>query len=224
MAVAIVRLEITESHTTGGGVESSLRPFALPIRTVVGALYLKRRQMARALEADVVACDLGAELARQQAQVLPERRFDPFFLDRRIWRHQGNRLHGALQISRVFTDNLAQQLLARREIAFRHNLGSDCLIVSGLGLLDIGDRDEAHLEAFRCLLELPRYRLLGRLFRFERVLRGQHVKVGRRDADQQILFGRMVIRFGLCDLLVGSLQLDPAIPIEHGLAQVDAPV
>ena len=81
------------------------------------------------------------------------------------------------------------------------------LVAGRLGVLHVGDRDEAHFEALVGLVELAVERLQGDLLGFQVVLRGEHGEIGLRDADQ-VLLGRAVIRLGLRDLAVGRLQVE----------------
>jgi len=87
------------------------------------------------------------------------------------------------------------------------------------GLLHVGDRDQADLEALLGLLELAAERLQRRFGRGQRVLGREHVEVALRRAHHQVLLRCAVIGLGQRDLGVGAPQRLPLVPAEDGLRQ-----
>ena len=84
--------------------------------------------------------------------------------------------------------------------AGEHPLGGDDggggAVVRGAGLLNVGDRDQPDLKALLRLLELAGDRLQGRIGCRQGVLGGQHVEIGLRHAQQQVLLRGPVVGLG----------------------------
>ena len=91
----------------------------------------------------------------------------------------------------------------------------------GARFLHIGDGDQAGLVAGLSLLELALNGLQCRLLRFEIILRGQHIEVALRHALDQVLAGGLIVRFGLGDLGIGTLQSHPVLPPKQVLFQIE---
>ena len=98
------------------------------------------------------------------------------------------------------------------------------LIVRRFRLLDVGDGDQADLEALICLLQLIRDRLVSRLLRLQVVARRQNVEVALRDALDQVLLGGAVVRLRLRHRVIRAPQVLPVLPIEDILAQGHIPL
>ncbi len=88
----------------------------------------------------------------------------------------------------------------------------------------VGDGDESDLEALVGLIELAGDRLEGCLIGVQSVDRGQHVEVGLRDPQDQLLLGGLIGRFRLRHLAAGRLERHPVGPREHVLPQIHRPL
>jgi len=96
--------------------------------------------------------------------------------------------------------------------------------VAGLGLVHAGDGDESHLEALFRLLQLPGDGPLVGAHELQRLLRREHVEVGRGHAQHEILFRGPVLGIRQLQLPVGLLQADEAVTPVDGLVHADAQV
>ena len=78
--------------------------------------------------------------------------------------------------------------------------------------LNVGDGDQADFEALVRLFELARERFERRLCRIDGVLRGEHVEVALRGAQNQVLLRGLVVGFRLRDLLRPHAAAPPIDP------------
>jgi hypothetical protein len=92
--------------------------------------------------------------------------------------------------------------------------------MGGSRLLHVRDGDEADLVACLGLLHLPGDRGQGDFVGIDVILGGEHVEIGLRHALHQILLGRLVVRFGLRHLRIGTLEGDPVVPTKQVLLKV----
>ena len=106
-----------------------------------------------------------------------------------------------------------------RQQSLRLDLEGDGIVVAGLRLLHVRDRDQADLETPLRLLELPGHAVACRDGRREIVFGGKNVEVGGRDTQDEILLRRSVVGLGAHDALVGLLQRLVLAPIENRLGQ-----
>ena len=172
---------------------------------------------------------VGARHFRIQArgdhvEVVGKRKVDPRLLVLRVRlveRHLLCRLHQRLV---VLVGEFAQRFLRGRERALGGNDARRRAVVRGARFLHVGDGDQADFETFLGLLELPAERFERRLRGAERVLGGQHVEIGLRDAHEQVLLRSAIRRLGHRHLRIGALQFLPLVPPEHGLGQFGAVV
>ena len=119
--------------------------------------------------------------------------------------------------------DLLQLILGGRERALVGDHGGGRGVARRLGVLDVGDGDEADVESRRRLIELAGYGLEGRLIGVERVVGGEHVEVGLCDPQDQLLLGGLIGGLGLRDLGAGRLERHPVRPREHVLPEVETP-
>ena len=99
----------------------------------------------------------------------------------------------------------------------RGDFGCDGQIIAGLRLLDVGDGDQADLEAPLCLFELPADRLLGYLLCREGILGRQDLEVGLCDTNDQVLLGYLVVGLGAQNPFIGLPQRDELTLVEYRL-------
>ena len=180
--------------------------------------------MAADGDAHVVARDLRPQAAGDERQVLLQGDADPAALVgglRALQRHVGAGL-GELRV--LLAGDFLQLVLGGRERALGGYHGRGGGVARRLGFLYIGDGDEPHLEALVRLIELAGDGFEGRLVGFQPVLGGQHVEVGLRDAQDQLLLGGLVGGLGLGDLAAGFLERHPVRPREHVLPQIHRPL
>ena len=98
--------------------------------------------------------DVRGDAARNEREVLPKRGHDPLLGIRGVRRQQWHVVAGPREIGDAFADDLAQELLRSSYQPLGFDLQRDGLVEPRLNLLNVGDRDQADLEAPLRLLEL----------------------------------------------------------------------
>jgi hypothetical protein len=139
---------------------------------------------------------------------------DPFFRVRRADRQQAHRrrqrfgLHVAAAHQLVQRDALGAQVVLGGQFLRGRN------VEAGLGLARVGDGRGAHLEvALRRRQLFADAGAVGTCCR-QGVLRGQHVEVGLRDLDDQVLLGRLQVGLRDLELTLGLVDRHAVGPIE----------
>src|SRR5690606_33979008 len=198
--------------------------FAVALVGVVARRQCQPRQTIRPREPDIVLRNLRLQARRDQREVLLQRSPYPLVRILRIGRDERQVVAGRREIDDVLADDLAQLLLRGREEALGLDLRGDRAVERGLRLLDVGSRDQTHLEAPLRLLELALERLSSNDLGFERVLGREHVEIRLGDTEQRLLFCGLVFDFRLLDPLLGLFQRQDSRPIENGLVYAELPV
>ena len=174
-------------------------------------------------DAHVVARDLRPQAAGDERQVLLQRDVDPAALVGRFRALERHVPAGLGQAVVLLPGDFLQLILRSGEGAFGGDHGRRRGVACRLGFLHIGDGDEPHLEALVGLIELAGDGFEGRLVGFQPVLGGEHVEVGLRDAQDQLLLGGLVGGLRLGDLAPGPLERHPVRPREQVLPQIYGP-
>ncbi len=157
-------------------------------------------------------------------EVLLHRLLHPVFLVGGLWLVERQQVGRLLQRAVRLAGELAQQLVAGRELALGFDDCGGRAVVRGAGFLHVGDRDQPDLEALLGLLELAREGIQRGLGGGQRVLGGEHVEVALRDSHHQVLLGGAIVRLGDGHRRVGALQCLPLVPAEQRLAQLALPL
>ncbi|OOO00764.1 MAG: hypothetical protein USCGTAYLOR_03042 [Chromatiales bacterium USCg_Taylor] len=94
-------------------------------------------------------------------------------------------------------------------------------IVSGLGFLDVGDRDDPDLETKFGLVQLALEGTLCRTAEHELILGGKHIKIALAYPNPKVLPGCIDLGRSLLNAGAGLTQLHPAIIPKHGLGETE---
>ncbi len=138
----------------------------------------------------------------------------------RLRRVQGHHVTRFRKRRVILVRDLAQRLLLVRELPLGIDQGGGRGVVGGLGFLHVRDGNQPDVVPFVVLIELQAVGVQGRLVRVDHILSRQHIEVRRRDALDEALLRRLVVRLGLRDLLVRPAQRLPVRPGEHTLLQL----
>ena len=180
---------------------------------------VEKREVGRTC-AEVEA--LGPGLGGQYAEVLLPGAFDPGFGRIRIGPQQFQIGFEQRELVIELAGDFAQRVLGFHQQAEGADFLADRQVVASLGRLDVGNRDQAHLEALRGLLQLaPDGALLG-FGELQVILGVQHIEVALGHLHHQFLLGSGILGFGARDFAVGLLELNPAVVAEQRLDQIEA--
>ncbi|MNQ74600.1 hypothetical protein D3C85_893600 [compost metagenome] len=120
-------------------------------------------------------------------------------------------------------DDLGQLVAADFQVVLQAQFLGHHQVVARLRFIRIRDGGIAQLEVAPGRFELPGHGGLLGLGGGQRVLGVQHVEVGVRHAQEQILEGLLELHFDVGDDKLGLLEILPAAPVEQGLGQRQIP-
>ncbi len=184
---------------------------------VVPRLQIESGQTTGALDLDLFLCGPGGLPGRDHGVVVLERGIGPNIHIVGLRLRQRQPCTESRQGDLHRTDDTPQGLPLIVEIVLGGDQVGPGAVISGSGLVDIGDGDQAHVETLPGLLELA---LVGALQRFhdpDRIRGAQHIEIGRGRADHQIDPGVSVLRLRLGDGMVGLFEAYPIRSIIDGL-------
>ena len=165
----------------------------------------------------------ACQAARDQVEVLLERDVDPAGLVLRVRALERHVAAGLGEAVVLLTGDLLELVLRVGERALGGDHRRGRRVARGLRLLHVGNGDQADLEALVGLVELARDGLERGLVGHQVVIGRQHREVGGGHAQDQVLFGRLVVDLGLRHLRVRGLDVHPVGPGQQVRAQVHRP-
>ena len=205
------------------GVVEARRAVVGPGRILrVQDLAADRRQVAGACRVDVGIGRLELIGVGTEARILRDRDVDPVIGVFRIRLVQRQLVAQLLELARLLAGQLAQGFAIVVERVLRGDHVGHGGIVLGLGIVDVGDRRQADLEALLGLLHLAVQGLLVGLGELERILGREHVEIRGGDADQQVLLGGLVGRVAGLGHRSRRFQRGPLAQVEDALVEASA--
>ena len=140
----------------------------------------------------------------------------------RIRYHQGHPFPEFIEFTRELPDKHRQSAVRDIQRISGSDLAGDRIIVIRLSFLDIGDRDQAHFKPLLRLFQLATDGVFLSLAKSQGIFRGQHIKEGFSDSNDQILAGRLELCFGLGYAGVGLIQRNKKLSVKQHLPDIQS--
>jgi hypothetical protein len=183
---------------------------------------VERREMAGRLAIDLLAGGIDRRAGGGDAEVLHQRLVGPRRDIRRLGAQQRDLLPELGGRPRLLADHLVQGLTRIVEQVPGFDLLGHGQVVAGLRLLDVGDRDEADLEALARLFQLsPQCLQLGPR-ELQVVRRPEECEIAFGQSHYQLLVDRIDLVLRLADPAVRLFEPDESIAVIERLGHVQA--